>query len=215
MRMSAFTLALIAVLPASPATILDRIAIVVNNQIIKDSDIDRDIRVTDFLNGVRLDLGQEARKEAANRIIDQTLIRREIQVAQYAAAKPEESQQLLAEVRKQRYSQPGAYTAALARYGITEEQLKGQVAWQVTVLHFIEQRFRPGVMIPDEEVQKYFDSHAAELRRQAGGKPVTLDDVRANIEEQLSGERVNRDFFNWLEQARKEAQIRYLETELK
>jgi peptidyl-prolyl cis-trans isomerase SurA len=200
---------------APSATILDRIAVVVNNQIVKDSDIDRDVRVTEFLNGVTLDLSAAARKEAASRLIDQTLIRREIEVAQYPGANPAETQQLLDLLRKQRYAEPGAYAAAMARYGITPEQLKRQVAWQATVLHFIEQRFRPGVLIPDEEVQKYFESHAAEFRQASGGKAVTIEEVRPRIEEQLSGERVNREFFNWLEQARKEAQIRYLETELK
>ncbi len=197
------------------AVILDRVAIVVNNQPIKDSDIERDIRATSLLNGVQLDLGPAARIEAANRLIDQALIRREIQVAQYPEAKPEEAQALVEEMRKQRYGQSGAYQAALQRYGIDDAQLHHQVAWQATVLKFIEQRFRPGVLISDEEVQKYFDAHVGELRRQAGGKPVTVDDVRGSIEEQLSGERVNRDFFAWLEQAHKEAQIRYLEADLK
>ncbi len=210
----ASALALIALVAAWPATLLDRIAIVVNDKIIKDTDISRDIRVTHFVNGVALDLSAASRKEAANRLIDQTLIRREIEVAQYPQATPAETQRLMDQVIKQRYGKPETYTAALARYGITAEQLQRQLAWQVTVLHFIEQRFRPGVMVSDAEVQKYFESHAAELRRQAGGKPVTLDGARSGIEDQLAGERVNREFFHWLEQARKEAQIRYLETGL-
>ncbi|MBV9613086.1 MAG: hypothetical protein JO091_11475, partial [Acidobacteriaceae bacterium] len=34
----------------APGVIIDRIAVVVGNSIVKDSDIDRDIRVTSFLN---------------------------------------------------------------------------------------------------------------------------------------------------------------------
>ena len=73
---------LIGVLPAS-AVIVDRIAIVVNDRVIKDSDISRDIRIIDFLNGDQLDFSEAARKKSAQRLIDQQLIRREVQVGGY------------------------------------------------------------------------------------------------------------------------------------
>ncbi len=59
-------LTLLALAPCLvPAVIIDRIAIVVGDSIVKDSDINRDIRVTSFLNGDPLDLSDKARK--ANR----------------------------------------------------------------------------------------------------------------------------------------------------
>jgi peptidyl-prolyl cis-trans isomerase SurA len=209
------TFVLLAGITGQSAVVLDRIAVVVNNRIVKDSDIDRDIRVTALLNGDRFDLGPPARKQAASRLIDQALIRREMEVAQYPPAKPEEAQQVLERARKQRYGSDAVYKAALEQYGITEGQLRRQVEWQTTVLHFIEQRFRPGVLISDQETQQYFQQHSAELRRGAGGKTVSLEEVRDTIEQQLAGERVNQQFFAWLEQARKEATIKYLEPELK
>ena len=62
----------------SSATIIDRIAVVVGNGVVKDSDIDRDIRVTAFLNGEPLDFSASARKKSAAHLIDQIFIRREI-----------------------------------------------------------------------------------------------------------------------------------------
>ena len=209
------TLALLAGISGQSAVVLDRIAIVVNNQIIKDSDIDRDIRVTALLNGDRLDFGPAARKQAASRLIDQALLRREMEVAQYPQAKPEEVQQTLEQVRKQRFGSEAVYNAALQQYGISDAQLRRQLEWQTTVLRFIEQRFRPGVLISDQEIQQYFTQHAAEFRQHTGGKPVVLDDVRDTIEQQLAGDRVNQQFFAWLEQARKLANLKYLEPELK
>ncbi len=50
---------------SAQSVVIDRIAIVVNNSIIKDSDIARDLRLTDFLNGDPLNLDPEARKKAA------------------------------------------------------------------------------------------------------------------------------------------------------
>jgi hypothetical protein len=210
----AATLAIVGILGAHAAVTLDRIAIVVENQPVKDSDIERDIRVTAFLNGDRPDVGPDARKQAASRLIDQALIRGEIELAQYPEATSAEIQGMLAQVRK-RFGSQAAYTAALARDGLTDAKVKTQLGWQITVLHFIEQRFRPGVMIPDQDVQTYFERHASEFRSKAGGKPVALTDVREDIETQLAGERVNQEFFGWLEQKRKDAHIKYLEAELK
>lgn len=208
-----FSLVLMAAVAGQNTAVLDRIAIVVNKQIIKDSDIERDIRLTALLNGDRLDLSPAARKQAASRLIDQTLIRREMEVAQYPPAKPEEAEQMLDRLRKQRLSSDNLYNAALEQYGITNGQLRRQLEWQTTVLHFIEQRFRPGVMVSDEDIEFYFKHHPSEFRR-AGVKPVTLADARDAIEQQLTGERVNQQFFSWLEQSRKEAAIKYLEPEL-
>jgi peptidyl-prolyl cis-trans isomerase SurA len=200
---------------AAGAVLLDRIAIVVNNQPIKDSDIERDIRVTALLNGDRVDTSPAARKQAANRLIDQALIRREMEVAAFPQAKPEETEQMIQQLRKQRLGSDAVYRSALEQYGVTDAQLRRQLDRQVTVLHFIEQRFRPGVLVSEEDIQKYFEQHQAELRQRAGDKPVTLADARDTIEEQLTGERVNQQFFGWLDEERKDARIQYLEPELK
>ncbi len=66
-----------------PAVVIDQIAVVVGRAIVKDSDIDRDLRVTEFLNGDRVSENESARKAAVNRLIDQAFIRREIQVGDY------------------------------------------------------------------------------------------------------------------------------------
>jgi hypothetical protein len=201
-------------LAAQAAVLLDRIAVVVADRVLKDSDIDRDLRITAFLNGTPVPTGTAARKQAASRLIDQALIRREIEVGQYPEASPGEVRGMLAQVRKQRFPTDAAFTGAIAKAGLTEAQLRDQLAWQITVLHFIEQRFRPAVMVRDEDVQKYFAEHAAELRRAAGAGPVTLDTERGHIEERLAEEQVNKDFFAWLDDERKAAKVKYLEPEL-
>ena len=201
-------------LAAQAAVLLDRIAVVVANRVIKDSDIDRDLRVTAFLNGTPVPTGPAARRGAASRLIDQALIRREIELAQYPEASPGEVRGMLAQVRAQRFPTDAAFTGGLAKAGLSEAQLRDQLAWQITVLHFIEQRFCPAVMVSDEDVRKYFTEHAAELRRTAGAGPFTLDTERGHIEERLAGEQVNKQFFAWLDEERKAAKVKYLEPEL-
>ena len=66
------------------AAIVDRIAIIVGNAIIKDSDILRDLEVTAFLNNESPVISPASRKIAAGRLLDQALIRKEIEAGEYA-----------------------------------------------------------------------------------------------------------------------------------
>jgi hypothetical protein len=195
-------------LPSS-AVIVDRIAIVANDCVIKDSDIERDLRITDFLNGDKFDLGEPARKKAAQRLVDQQLIRHEVQVGGYSKATPEEADSFLKSIVKQRFEDnDSAYQGALKEYGITAAQLHDQLVWQITALHFIEQRFRPAVLVSEEDVDKYLLAHAAQFKDQ------NPKDAREAAQAKLTEERVNDAFEEWLEGAHKRATIEYHEAGL-
>ena len=97
---------------------------------------------------------------------------------------------------------------ALQRYGVTEDQLRGQLLWQLTVLRFIDQRFRPAVIVTDEEVHTYYDQHLAELRHQYPDDD-SLEALEPKIRSLLEGQRINENFTQWLEQARKGYRIEY------
>ena len=192
------------------AVIIDRIAIVVNGKIIKQSDIERDTKVTEFLNRQPLNLGAAAKKEAANRLIDQVFIRDEIEVGSYPRATLADADRELGKIEAERYRTSAAFERALAMYGLTAAELRSEFRWQLTVLNFIDLRFKPAAVISDEEIQKYFDEHRTALERADPAK-TTMDDFRTQIEDTLSGQRVNQLFFAWLDEQRKQAKIQYFE----
>ena len=131
------------------SAIIDRIAVIVDSSIVKDSDIERDLRVTDFLDGTPLDLGKEPRKKAAQRLVDQIFIRREIRIGDYPAATPEEVTRQLDALKQQQFKTNAAYQDALRRYGLSEADLRTEFQWQLTVLRFIDARFKPAVLITE------------------------------------------------------------------
>src|SRR5690349_13162610 len=94
------------------AVIIDRIAVIIGNSIVKDSDIDRNIRVTSLLNNEPLNFDNAARKKAANRLIDQIFIRREIQIGDYPVATLQEVDQQLESLKKQRFRNNAAFEQA-------------------------------------------------------------------------------------------------------
>lgn len=194
--------------------IIDRVAVRVADSIIKDSDIDRNIRVTEFLNNQPLNIKGEARREASKRLIDQIFIRREIQLGDYPQASWQEADQQLNRIQKERYKTQGALQQDISRYGLVEPDLRFEFRWQLTVLRFIDLRFKPAVLVTDEEIQKYYTEHKAALARANPGKS-SLDDLRDQIRDILSGEKVNEQFFAWLDDQRKSNKVQFYEENLR
>jgi len=212
MRRGILALVIASIFFSSNAAIIDRIAIIVGDNIIKDSDIDRDLRITEFLNEQPLTLTDAARKEAADRLINQMLIRHEIRTGEYPFASLEQAEQALHALITRRYKTHVTFEQALHRYGITEQELEIYFQWQLTVLDFINARFKPAVYITGQQIRKYYAEHAAALEREYPGQ--SFDQLRDRIRDILTGEQVNEEFFAWLNQQRSSSKIQYLEGNL-
>ncbi|HUQ91686.1 MAG TPA: hypothetical protein VM120_08390 [Bryobacteraceae bacterium] len=188
---------------AHGAEIIDRIAVVAGKHVIKSSDILRDLRVTSFLNREPLDISPEARRKAAERLIDQTIIRNQIVSGGYRMPGTEEADGLLKQLRQDRAAgSTEAFRESLGAYNLTEFELRDRLLWQLTVLRFIDQRFRPGVLVSDQEVRSYYDQHAAEPQSPF---PALEPKIRALLE----AERINKNFEQWLDDSRKRIRIDY------
>ena len=107
------------------AEIIDRIAVTLDKEVITASEVTQAIRLTAFLNGDPLDFSPTARRETAERLIEQRLIRREIELGRYAQPPATGVEPMLKRIQAERF--PGAhdYQDALAKYGISGEELKG------------------------------------------------------------------------------------------
>ncbi len=194
---------------ASAAVVIDRIAVIVDKHAVKLSDVDRDVRVTEFLNREPLNLSGDAKRKAADRLIDQQIIRIELTTGSYGRAHDSDTHALLQKFRRDRFAGSDArLRQALTQYGLTEDQLRSQMLWQLTVLDFIDERFRPGVLVTDEQVKAYYDQHPA-LHK------VAYDKASTQIRNTLEGEQVNQQFDAWLDSERKRTHIEFREEALK
>lgn len=173
MTSSLFVVLALALGDLRGAVVIDRIAIIVDKRVIKLSDIQRDLRVTAFLNREPLRINPDTMHKSAERLIDQTLIAQEIARGGYASAPESNADAMLNQLERDRFAGSEArLRQELARYGLSESQLREQLLWQLTVLRFIDDRFRPGVPCGDEaaaqkEVDKNFDDWLAEARKNA------------------------------------------------
>jgi hypothetical protein len=190
------------------ADIIDRIAVSVGSRVITLSDLDREIRVTAFLDGKQPDFSPAAKRSAAERMIEQKLIQREVETSRYPVPSAAEIEPIVAAFRQEHYPNQDEYRRALAERDITEQDVKDELLWQRTLLRFIDVRFRPAVQVTDQEIQDYFEKEVAPAAQAAHpGQPVTLEDYRVQIEEKLAGQRVDRELDTWLQEARKRNEI--------
>ncbi len=197
---------------AGRAEIIDRIAVTLDNQVITASEITLQVRLTAFLNGDAMDFSPAARRQAANRLIEQKLVRREIQLGRYESPSPEAVEPMLKEVQAQRFPNADQYRQALAKYDVSEGELKSHLLWQITLLRFIDIRFRPGTQVTDAEIQSYFEANKGKLESQPGSsRKLTLDDLSGQIRETLTEEGADKQLDEWLAEARKRARIEFHE----
>ena len=190
------------------AEIIDRVAVSIGNSVITSSDIDREIRVTAFQNRVQADFSPANRRATAQRLVEQKLIRRELELSHYPLPDASAAVPMLEEFKSNYFRTDQEYSAALGRYGITEQDLKDALLWQLTLVQFIDVRFRPAVAVTDQQIQDYFEKVVKPAAQAAHpSAPVLLEDYRDQVEDTLAGQQADREMDMWLKQAEKRSEI--------
>lgn len=140
-------------------------------------------------------------------MIEQTLIKRDMAFSHYPLPVMSDAEASLQDV-KSGYATAAEYQDALRRYRISEADLKERLLWELTVLRFIDYRFRPGIQIAESEVRAYYQQQLANLQK--GGKPEPeLSEVRSQIIETLTQQRIDESLDRWLADSRLQVAIRY------
>jgi len=194
----------------SRAEIIDRIAVTVNNRPITESQIMDEIRVTAFLNGEKPDFGPANRRRTAERMVEQTLFRGEMEFTHYAGQEVVEIEEDL-KAAKSRFAGEAEFERALRTYGIDANQLNEALTRQAAVLQFIELRFRPQVQVAEEEVKQYYTSVLVPEYQRKHSQPPPFEEARDQCEEALAQQQVDKLVDVWLKEMKAQARIRYTE----
>lgn len=191
------------------AEILDRIAVSVGNRVITERDVNLEIRITALLNGDKPDFSPTKKREAAGRMVDQALIRNELEASHYPLPSSTDVDAGFQE-EKRSFPNDAAYHRALADDGVTEDDLRARLLWQLTLVRFIDARFRPGIQISDEDLRKYFDQHMRPAIEKAHpGQTPSFEDYRATVEQTMIQQSANDQVEQWLKEARRRTRIQY------
>ena len=199
----------IAALASSRAEIIDRVAVSVGSNAIAASDLEREIRITAFLNGATPDLSGKARRATADRLVEQKLIRRELELSRYPSPDPSAVDTELDNFRKEHFQTDAEFRQALADAGISETEIRVELLWQLMLLRFIEVRFRPSVQVSEQEIEDYFEKNVKPAAR--SGQAITLEEYRDDIEDALAERRADQELDKWLKDTRQRTVIVYHE----
>ncbi|MCX6620701.1 MAG: hypothetical protein NTY38_06415 [Acidobacteria bacterium] len=198
--------------PPAAAEIVDRIAVTAAEQVITLSDVLLAIRSSGFLDAEQPVFTAEARRQAAERLVEQALLRREMMISRFPMPGEKDVNAQLASVKQQRFQDDAAYRAALAAAGISETELKQQLQWQIRLLRFLDFRFTPAIQLSASELKDYYDKEfLPRWRAKTAAEPPSLEESRNEIERDVNAKKANDSLEEWLKAARGQTHVEYHE----
>ena len=181
-------------LAISPAAVLDRIAVTVGSDAITESEVVEEIRITSFLNNEQLDFSPAARRAAANRLVDQYLIRRELAAGSYSSDQSK-TNRILADFIKAHFPSRPAFEQKLKKYGISEAELESHLRFQLLAIQFTDVRFS--------------GSASNEADRAAPAAAENNPAAATTAPDPASAARVDQQLDDWLKQVRTQTRIEF------
>jgi hypothetical protein len=201
--------------------VLERVVAVVNKHAILASDLEDEIRLS-ILDPNGVGRGQLTRQRALEQLISRTLIEQQIRQEEMLAVEPsqEEVNARLDQIRKQlpacvhlNCASEAGWKAFLASHELTPQRVESYLRYRLEILSYIEQRFRQGIQITQEQIETYY--HDTLLPQYAPGEAVPpLDQVASRIQEILLEQQVNVLFDNWLANLRQQGDVEVLDPAL-
>lgn len=196
--------------PPSAGEVIDRIVATVNGHIILQSEVDEALCYQAFADRRPLTpFSAEQRKAALDRLIDQELIREEVQKSSLQAVSPAEVEARIAEIRKlhSEVSDQASWLAALHRYDLTADELHRRVTADLNSWKAIEARLRPSVAVDSRSIERYYQESLLPELHKKGAPEVPLTLVAPKIKEILAQQQMNDLLVNWLKSLRTESNI--------
>ncbi|HSP33099.1 MAG TPA: hypothetical protein VLU46_02160 [Thermoanaerobaculia bacterium] len=197
-------LALALLVTASGVTI-DRVAAVVDRQVITVSEVDQMV-ATRFFPRQTGESEDAYRHAALEGLIAQALRYRDVERFGAQDIPRDSIEARLQEIQK-RSASPEEFTAAVARAELSLDEFRTIVKRQLQVEAYIQERFAPLVFIPNEDIASYYRTTWTQQRRARGLAVPPLADVREEIRTLLRADRLEREVEQWTAQLRLRANV--------
>ena len=197
------------------AVTLDRVVAIVNSDLILESDVEAEHRFEAFqpLGSAKV----PTRDELINRLIDRDLILQQIAMQPEPPIPEEDVDAELMELRKT-IPKCAAYhcetDAGWERFvkdqGLTLPELREHWKLRMEVLRFIEERFRMGIRITQQEIDDYYNKTLVPGYRKQNAQAPPEDTIKDKIQEILLQQQVDKLLDDWLATLRAQGSVRIL-----
>lgn len=184
--------------------IVDRIAAVVNGDVITESDIRWYLALDPELASRPEPLDKEVR--ALQQLIDQRLLHQEAEKLPTIEISPAQVEDYLAKLIA-RFPSESVFRQRIEGAGLDTDMLREIARHRLEILRFIDFRFRSFVFVSDQEIQSAYQQKVIAVARARGEEPPPLESVRGLLEKIISDEKVTSELIGWLDDARRAAEI--------
>lgn len=190
-------------LPAMAVTV-DRIAAVVDQQVLTVSEITQMVEIRFFPRLAKSE--DDHRREVLDALIAQTLRYRDVE--RFGAEDiPRDSIEARVEEIKRRFASEAEFDAALARAELTLDEVRTLAKRQLQVEAYIQERFAPLVFVSADDIEEYYRGPWTQQRRERGLAVPPLGEVRDEIRDALRGSRLQDEIEKWTSQLRERARV--------
>lgn len=187
------------------AVIIDRIAAIVDGQVITLSEIDQLVTLRVFLPNE--DEDQDAfRRRILETMIAQTLRRRDLERFGAPQVSADAVQARLRQIIG-RFPTAEAFEQALATAEMTLAELEAILTRQLELEAYIDERFAPLVFISLAEIERYYQEEYLPQRAAQGLPARALEQVREELRAALRAERLTSELDLWTTQLRERANV--------
>ncbi len=201
--------------PAGKPVVLDSVVAIINGEVLLQSDVEQERR---FESLQLLPASDNNDRRAAEHLITRTLILEQMREQDLAAAPVPDAdlQRSLAELKKQlpgcqgRCGTEAGWAAYLAERGLTPQAVNARWRQRIQVFSFLNERFRAGVRVPNDQIQAYYDKELAPQFAAKHERPPSLKTLRPRIEEILLQEQVTKQIDTWEATLRQEGSVEIL-----
>ena len=187
------------------AAIVDRIAAVVQSDVITVSEVDQmvTLRILPHAAGRSDD---DYRKEVLDALISQALRYKDVE--RFGSEDiPRDSIEARTQQIIKRFPTEAAFTAALSSSQLTLEEFRTIVKRQLQVEAYIQERFSPMIFIPNEDIETFYKGPWSAQRRERGLAVPPLNDVREEIRTLLKSTQLQKEIDKWTAQLRARANV--------
>ena len=203
MRTLLMILVALVALPATAVTI-DRIAAVVDRQVLTVSEIGQMVEIRFFPRTAESE--EEHRREVLDALIAQMLRHRDV-VRFGAQDIPRDTiEARLLEIQR-RFASEEAFLEAVARAELTLDEVRALVKRQLQVEAYIQERFAPLVFVSAEDIEQYYRGPWTRQRRERGLPVPPLAAVRDEVRLAVRASRLGEEIERWTAQLRARANV--------
>lgn len=198
---------------------LDHVVAVIDGQALLESDVDEEMRFA-VLEPFQTNAYRDTPAAALRRLINRALIEQQMkEQQQFKIDIPDadvdkslnDLRSHLPDCAKYDCATDAGWDAFLAAHDLTPNEVREHWRQRLTILRFIDLRFRSAIRISHESIEDYYTKSVVPAFEQQHQAAPPLKDVSSRIQEVLLQQQVNALLQDWLKSLRDEGTVRILD----